>query len=436
MSPVRQLWRWADDPLGLLDEAARDFGDVFRLDLWKLAPRTIVFSHPRAIEEIFTAPVDDLYAGEPSALFETFVGKRSLFVLDGAPHATHRRFVMPAFHGSRIRLYADFMLDAIDRVVDGWVVGRRLSLHDATKKIVLEVIVRSLFGTRAALSLAGLEAQARTLIESAAKPHFLIPALRVDLGPWSPWGRIVRFMRDLDGFVLGEIARARAEADPSRTDLLAMLVAARDEGGQLSQDELRDEIVTLLIGGADTTASTLAWLFADLLRHPEVMRELTAEVDRVTGGRPLASEHVPALDRLDAALKESQRLHPVVPNAIRLLKRPMRIGGWDLPEGVEVLPSMYLTQRRADLYPEPTRFVADRFLHKKASPYELFPFGGGPRLCVGRAFALHEIKTVVARLLQRVTLRDGAPGEPLRATRRGITVAPADGVPAVVEALR
>jgi len=435
MTPVRQLWRWAVDPLALLDEAARAHGDAFTLNLWRLAPRTVVFSHPRAIEQIFTAPVDALHAGEPSALFETFVGKRSLFVLDGAAHATHRRFVQPAFHGARLRLYFDLMREAIDRRIDTWVVGRPFSLHDAIKGVTLEVIVRALFGDAAAASLASLEAQARTLIELAARPHFLIPALRVDLGAWSPWGRVVRFMRELDGFVHAEITRARQRPDAARSDLLATLVAARDEGGQLSNAELRDEIVTLLVGGTDTTASTVAWLFAELLRHPEVMRALADEVDRVTGGAPLAHEHLGALDLMDSAIKESQRLHPVVPNAIRLLKRPMTIGGWDLPAGAEVLPSMYLTQRRPDLYAHATRFVADRFVAKRASPYELFPFGGGPRICVGRAFALHEVKAMTARFLQRARLVDAARG-PLRAVRRGITVAPADGVPAVLEARR
>ena len=240
--------------------------------------------------------------------------------------------------------------------------------------------------------------------------------------------------REVDALIYEELAERRARASAAGDDVLTMLMAARDEAGQpMSDVELRDELLTLLLAGHETSATSLAWAIHRILEHPEVLRALGEERDRVTGPGPLDVDQIGNLAYLDATRKETMRTRPIISIVARKLKGPMRIGGRDLPAGVVAIACIHLAHQRAASWPDPERFDPARFLGKKPEPYEFFPFGGGTRRGVGMAFALYEMKIVLAQVLRRVRLR-AAPGSRVRIERRGITLAPSGGVPVILDA--
>jgi cytochrome P450 len=279
---------------------------------------------------------------------------------------------------------------------------------------------------------AALRERLRRWVTAAANPLLLWPRLQVDLGPRSPWGRVVRLRREVHALLGAEIARRRAEPAGRRQDVLSLLLAARDEQGRsLRDDELRDQLVTLLGAGHETTASALAFAINRILGTPAVLAAARGELDRVVGSGPVEPGHIGRLEYLDAVVKESLRLDPVVPDVGRRLTRPHRIGGWELPRGVTVVPAIYLTHRHPEVWEEPDVFRPERFLGRRVDPYAFFPFGGGIRRCIGMAFAAYEMKVVLAQVLSRLELRV-APGYRFRPTRRGVTLAPSQGMPVVV----
>ena len=260
-----------------------------------------------------------------------------------------------------------------------------------------------------------------------------IPALRIDLGPLSPWGRFVRARMEVAKVLFAQIDRLRREGTAGRTDILSMLVEARDERGEpMSDEELFDEMFTLLMAGHETTATSLSWAVYHVLQRPDVLEAVRAEQVRVVGAGPLAPEHIGKLEYLDAVIKESARLTPITTDVCRMLKKPTRIGGLDLPAGIHVSASIYLTHRRPDLWPEPDRFDPRRFLDARPSPYTFFPFGGGQRRCLGGAFATHEMKVVLSRVFARANLRIRS-GYRMRPVLHTVTISPSAGMPVVME---
>jgi cytochrome P450 len=375
-----------------------------------------------------------MQAGEANVILEPLVGRRSLLRLDGAAHHRERRLLMPPFHGERMRLYADVMRAITEHVIDEWPSGRAFPIHPEMQRITLEVILRTVFGLEEGARLTRLRDKlTRMLAFGAANPRLAIPWLQVDLGRLTAWGRLRRLIRDTDAMLYDEFTRRRAEPLDGREDVLSMLLAARDEHGTpMTDGELRDEMVTLLVAGHETSATTLAWVLQRLLQHPDVLARVRAELDTVAGDGPVAPEHVARLEYLDATIKETLRLNPIIPAVGRFLTRPIRIGDRDLPAGVVAAPCIYLAHRRPDVWADPERFAPERFLESKPGPYEFFPFGGGIRHCLGAAFATYEMKIVLAEMLRRVELRS-SPGYRVRVIRRGITFAPSEGMPVVVE---
>jgi cytochrome P450 family 110 len=272
------------------------------------------------------------------------------------------------------------------------------------------------------------------LVDGPAAAFLVLPFAQFELGGLTPWGRYVRRARAIDDILYAEMARRRLEGTAGRSDILSLLLDARDEAGAPMSDlELRDEMFTLLMAGHETTATSLAWVFYQVLRHPDVLARLRDELHAVLGDGPMEPEHVGRLEYLDAVLKETQRLTPVIGMTGRALRVPARIGGRELPAGVVVCPAIYLVHRRPDLWPEPERFRPERFLGVRPSPFHFFPFGGGVRRCLGAAFATYEMKVVLSEVLRRAELRI-ADGYRLRAVQRAITSAPSGGVPVVRDA--
>jgi cytochrome P450 len=402
--------------------------------------KLVVFSDPDAVRDIFGGDGDILRAGEASGvILAPLIGWHSLLALDGERHLHDRRLMSPPFHGERMHVYGRLMRDIAVRAIDRWPVGSPFPIHREMQAITLDVIIRAVFGVDQEALFDGFRAQVERFVAQANGPWAPFIALRpfqIDLGRFSPWGRFVRNRQVIRETVLAEIRRRRADGVAGRTDIMSLLLEARDEHGEpMGDDELVDEMFTLLMAGHETTATSLAWIVWHLLNHPEVMETLRREIADVTGGGPLEAQHLPRLEYLDAVIKESMRLTPVATMVARRLHAPARIGGMDLLAGTSVGANIYMAHRRLDVWPDPERFDPTRFVGARPNPFTFFPFGGGVRRCLGAAMATYEIKTVLPEILSRVDLRL-APGYRMRPVLRAVTIAPSRGMPVVVERRR
>jgi cytochrome P450 len=428
---VQGLW-FVRRPVEFFDRCRARYGDPFTIRL-PSNPAVVMYSDPAAIREIFTADADALRAGEATgALLRPILGPSSLLVIDGDRHLRERRMMMPPFHGDRMRAYGDTMRGVTERAVATWPTGRPFPLMHETQQITLDVILRTVFGLAEGAAMTRLRGLLRRFVALAMHPLYLWPPLQADLGPLSPWGRFVRLRREIDALLDAEMAARRAARDPGRTDVLELLLAARDEtGAPMPDPDVRDQLMTLLLAGHETTATALAWTVHRVLTEPGVENALRRELAAVVGDGPVTPDQVARLEYLDAVAKETLRLNPVIPDVIRLVKRTTRIGGIDIPAGVAVAPNIHATHRRPDVWPDPPRFRPERFLETKPGPYEFFPFGGGIRRCLGMAFALYEMKVVLATILARTRLAL-APGYAIRVVRRNVTWVPSEGMPVVL----
>ncbi len=426
------LWPYASVAMG-----ARRWGERYTVPAFGQPGKMVIFTDPEGIKDIFTADGDDLRSGEAAApILGPILGAHSILLLDGERHHRERRLMSPPFHGERMHVYGRLMREIADRVIDRWPLGRPFPIHHEMQAITLDVILRAVFGVDEGAAFTRVREQVERFVAQAngpSAPFIALKPFQIDLGRWTPWGRFVRNRAAIRAVLLDEIARRRAEGTAGRSDILSLLVDARDEqGAPMSDAELLDEMFTLLMAGQETTATSLAWVFYHLLRHPDALAKLRAELARVVASGPVEAQHLPQLEYLDAVTKESARLTPIATNVMRRLHAPARIGGLDLPAGVSVSASIYATHHRPDLWPDPERFLPERFLGTRPSPNTFFPFGGGVRRCLGAAFATYELKIVLAEVLSRVDLRLAA-GYRMRPVLRAITVAPSRGVPVVVE---
>lgn len=422
-------------PYGAIEANRRRFGNTFTVQPMT-QPRMVVFSDPDEIRQIFTAEPGELVGGEPAArLLGPILGWNSLVVLDGDRYLRHRRLMMPPLHQERMPLYFREIVRIADQVADQWPVAQPFRIHGEARKILMDVLLRTIFGfeDERLAQVRSLQGRILDMVDSPSAGFIFLPTLRRKLGGCSPWSRFLQLRAELASLLSEEIARCRREAG-ARVDVLSLLVAARDEAGNgMTEQELFDELFTLLMAGTETTTSALVWLFYHILARPEVMAKLRAERDRETGrGGRLMSEHVQNLSYLDAVVKESARLTPVTTDVARILKRPKRIGALDLPAGAGVSASIYLVHHRPDVWPDPERFNPDRFIGTRPDPYAFFPFGGGDRRCVGAAYSTYVMKIIVAQVLSRLEMRL-APGYGMRPVFHAITIAPSGGTPVIVD---
>ncbi len=420
-------YRWLNHPFEFMEECAASIGEAFTFHLPALPP-IVMFSEPDVVKNVFADPGDALHAGEFNQSLKAFLGDKSVLMVDGERHLRKRRLLLPPFHGERMVKYGDVMLDLANEIIDHMPLGEPFSLHSRLNQVALNVIVRNVLGVDAGPREAEFRENITRTLDLLMWPPFLMPQMQLDLGPLSPWGRAVRRKRETDALILDEIARRRKSGTRGRDDVLSLLVDARDEAGQpMSDGELLDELTTLLVAGHETTATAISWAFRWILATPSAEARLLAELSDARKDGPLTSARIASLPYLDAAAREALRLQPVVPLVGRILDRDMTLGGWDLPKGTAVVCSIYLAQRRPESYPDPTLFKPERFIGKKLSPTEFFPFGGGIRRCIGMAFALYEMKMVMASLLARTRLALAAK-RPIVAVRRSITLTPSEGL--------
>jgi cytochrome P450 len=410
--PILQTLRWLLRPISFLESCRKRFGDTFSVRFLGFQSRLVMVSDPEAIRALYGNAEHGLPPGRALALLP-IVGPRSLLLLEGRDHLARRRLMLPPFHGARMRAYESTVRDVVARDVESWPEREPFAIHERMQRVTLEVILRAVFGVTDAERRTRLADQlGRLLAETAsAGLQFAVLASR-RLGAPDPLIRLQGLRREIDAMLDLEIAERRA--DP-REDILSMLVAARFEGGEPMDDaEIRDQLMTLLLAGHETTATGLAWTFDLLVRHPAVLERLVAEVD--------AGEQAYAR----AVVSESLRLRPVVPLAGRRLASPLRVDGRVLPAGTDVTPAIWLAHTRTDRYPEPFAFRPERFLDGAPSTSAWIPFGGGVRRCIGAAFAEMEMRVALTEILRHRTLRP-ASGHAERVARRNVTFSPAGG---------
>jgi len=423
-----QVAQWTFRPSALLDRCQRQYGDTFTLRLLGFGGRgfsdVVFLADPAAIKAVFTASPKELRVGELRASMAPMFGDKSILLLDGAPHMRQRKLMLPAFHGERMVKYRELITAATERELDHWPVGRQFALQPRMQAITFEVILQAVFGLDDAARRAQVGSAIKRALDMVANPlSEILMGLPGKIGPINVRAGFERAVADADALLLAEIARRRADpAIGDGEDILALMLQARDEeGNQMSDRELRDELVTLLLAGHETTATALAWAFDYLLHNPQALETLTEECRR-DGDEAY----------VEAVIKEVLRLQPPISFVDRKLTEPLELGGYALPSGTIVAPCIYLVHRRPDLYMDPGAFRPERFLENPPETYSWLPFGGGVRRCVGASFATFEMKTVLKTILERVRLR-AASERTEASTRRAIVMAPRHGTRVVLE---
>jgi cytochrome P450 family 110 len=409
------------EPYEHLVRCASRYGDPFTLP--HAFGAMVMTGRPDGIREIFSAD-PDTFEVPGKELSHPLLRENSIIMLDGAPHRAARRLLSPSFHGESIRSYSRLVSDAARAHVERRRRGERFELLDLAQRITLDVIVRAVFGVE---DPEEIERAGRILLDLMAKAHpafMFFPPLRRSLLGIGPWDVFVRARDAADALIRRQIARCR------RPSILSLLVSAtHEDGSPMRPEEIRDEVVTLLLAGYDATASMIAWAWSALGRHPEALRRLRDELAPL-GDAPSADD-VERLPFLEAVCHETMRMYPILGSVIRKLARPMRLLDREIPAGRVVAAATILAHRREETFPDPLAFRPGRFLDRTYSPFEFLPFGGGARRCIGAAFALHQMKLVLAAIVRGPALRLRSIREP-RPVTRGVAVLPADGVPVEV----
>lgn len=390
----------------------------------------VVVSAPEPIKAVFTGDPAVLQAGKANEILRPIVGGSSVLLLDGPPHLRQRRLLTPPFMGERMAVYGDIVRRATISALAALPVGRPFRLHPVMASVTLDVILHAVFG----IDDAGTRRTFAALLEGFFRdpPSFLLllPALRID-APGSPYRRFLRARGMVDRAILDLVAERRRATDlGARSDILSLLLSARDEAGQpMTDEEVHDELMTIIVAGHETSATALSWAFERLLREPATLDRAVAEV----GAEPAAGLADARLEYIDAIVKETLRLRPVLPVVGRRLAAPFALAGYTLPPGTMIFVSAHLAHRRAAAYPEPERFHPERWLGARVDPYTFLPFGGGIRRCIGMGFALYEMKVVLATVLSRARFRAADPA-PEQVARRTVTLIPSEGTRVVLTA--
>jgi cytochrome P450 len=415
MPAAVQTLGWWNRSIPFMERCRERFGRRWTLRLLG-SPPFVMISDPEQLRELFTAPPEVLHPGEGAAILGPIVGRRSVLLLDEDEHLEQRRLMLPAFHGERMKRLESLVAEVTEREVAGWPRGTPIELHPRLQALTLEVILRAVFGLEPGPRLNVLRDRLTEILDWGSRPASLLPPLQLELGGLGPWAAFKRLRGQVDAPIYELIAERRAD-HAGRDDVLAMLLDARHEdGAAMSDEELRDELMTLLVAGHETTASQLAWSFQRLARAPEVVARLGDEIDGEDGGA-----------YLEATIRESLRSRPVLPNVQpRLVKRPIEVGGWDYPAGCCLVGNAYLVHHDPELYPDPYAFRPERFLERDPGTYTWIPFGGGRRRCLGAGFALLEMRVVLRAVLATDAIR--AAGHEIELSRRrSITLSPRSG---------
>ncbi len=417
------------NPTRFLDNCAQRYGETFTLRvLGSHSPPVVFFSQPQSIQAIFTTLSDRFEFGKVTHVFRPLTGDQSLIMQEGLRHQHQRQLLMPALHREGLHRCGKLICEIAQAT--RWPIGNSIDVLDQMLEISLEIILQVVFGIQPGSRSQQLKILLHQLLTRINSPlysvQFFLPPLQQDWGAWSPWGQFVRLRQQIDRLLYAEIAERRSHPpiELGSSDILSLLMTARDSEGQpLSDTELRDQLMTLLLLGHETTASGLTWVFYWLTQKPEILARLRQELNANGSTDPMMLAQQPYLT---AVCKEALRVHPIALIAQpRRVKQSVELEGYQFVAGTVLIPCIYLAHRRSATYPQPTEFRPDRFLQEKLSPYEYFPFGGGNRSCIGMALALYEMKLILATLLQQYEFEANSSLQVLRyPARRGITFVP------------
>lgn len=405
--------RFASNTWDFLAGCRETYGDTFTLKL-PGAGRWVFLTDPEHVKQVYTGDPAVYHAGEGNSILLPLLGKHSVLLLDGASHLRQRKLLLPPFHGKRMAGYEDLMRQIARDTIDGWPVGEPLRAWPQMQAITLEIIMRAVFGVAEGAQLDRLRSAIETLLAEVTKPRTMILIALMGESRFARLKAVQSRLKAVDDVLLPEIARRRDVPDlEKRSDILSLLLQARDEDGNAMGDrELRDELMTLLVAGHETTATSLSWALERLTRHPDALARLQDEVREGESDR-----------YLDAVVRETLRLCPVISITVRELQEPIEIAGHRLPAGARVVPCIHLVHRRADVYPDPLAFRPERWFDQTPGTYTWIPFGGGVRRCLGASFALFEMKTILGEIVGSMDLATTtAPGERMRS--RAITRSP------------
>lgn len=427
-------------PTVFLDSCIKRYGDPFTVRVLGLnSPPVVFFSDPQAIQEIFALPSSKLDFRKATHVFEPLMGKQSLILQEGKSHQRQRQLMMPPFKSDRMKSYGKLICEITEQVTAHWTTGTSVSLHQVMPEITLKIILQVVFGINPGSRYQQLEQLLSSLLEDVTKPIyssiFFFPPLQKDLGNWSPWGNFLQRRQQIDDLIYAEIAERRVQDNQTRNDILSLLIEARDENGeQMSDEELRDQLVSLLLLGYETTAAALAWAFHWIHSDPTVTKKLQEELDSL--GESPEPTLVAKLPYLGAVCSETLRINPIALICTpRMTKEHLQLAGYDFDPGTILIPCIYLAHRRESVFADPKQFLPERFMEQKFSPYEYLPFGGGDRGCIGLAFSMFEMKLVLATILLRFELAPLSQ-RAVKPIRRGITIVPSGGVPVVIKSKR
>lgn len=432
-----QKLQWIADPIGYLERSVQTYPDIFTGDVVGFGDTTVFVHHPQAIQELFKKDSHKFAApGELNRTLQPLLGDYSLFMLEGDRHKRRRQLLMPPFHGERMRAYGQTIYNITEQVFSKIPKGQPFLARNVTQEISLQVILQAVFGLDKGEVYERIKHSVVELISSAFESPLttsllLFPKLQKDLGPWSPWGKFLRRRQQLDELLYAEIAQRRHQLDQNRTDILSLLMSAKDEEGKAMTDqELRDELMTLMVTGHETTATVIAWAFYWISYLPQVREKLLQELD--TLGLSPDPMSIFRLPYLGAVCNETLRIYPVGIFTIpRVVQEPVELLGHNLEPGTVISACIYLNHHRQDLYPNSKQFKPERFLEREFSPFEFIPFGGGARGCIGQALAMFEMKLVLAITLSRYQLQL-VNSQPEKPQRRGLTIGPSTGVKMIV----
>lgn len=451
-----QALRFGKNPIAYLEQCAERYGHCFSLNLPGDQPK-IACSHPEDVRRIFALKPEDFTAA--ATALPAPIGDGSLLFMDGDEHLQERKMMAPMLLGERLSEYGELMKQTTDEVTDRWSSGESYVVHEAMREISLKVIVKCIFGIVDQQRIEHICQVTNDWLELAFSPALftiglLLPAqkLRAVLDraaqrslaryaghspAWRifPWQRLIDRKAALIALLKEEMQRCRREADSKRADILALMVAGKHEDGSAPSDErIVDQLITMLVGGHETTANAMSWALSYMLPRPDVMAKVKAELAATFAGGAFALTGVRRLTYLDACIQESMRMLPVPLAISRVLLRPLELSKCVAPAGSNVWACMHLTQRRPELWPEPHSFRPERFLpdnEPKADPglaiprESNYPFGGGRRRCLGMSFANYEMRVVLSRLLLRTSLRITPDSHP-QPLFRGVSFTPGD----------
>jgi len=403
---------WFRQPIAFLEWCARRYGDVFTLRL-ALGPPTVLVSEPRLVEQVLALDAEAASTGDENAILAPLLGEHSVLMLDGPAHLRMRRLVLPLLHGDRLRQTAGTIAAIVRSEVGHWPLRRPFPLLPRMRDITFEVILRVVFGLDDTARRHEVGCALRRLLAMGSS-WMVVPALQRDLGPYSPWGRFVRLKARLDALLLDEVRQRHEAPAASANTVIDVLRHDMDEA------ELVDTLMTLLVAGHETTATSLAWFFELTLRQPQLVERMRHEL---------------AIDTtrlLDATIRETLRIRPVFRYISRRLRKPLELGRYTIPPGVAVGANIYLAHRRRQSYDRPDVFDPDRFAASAPTRGAWIPFGGGVRRCLGASFAAYEMAMVIRTVLAIAELRP-ASARPEAVSVRAITLVPSRGARVVLE---